>query len=179
MFFGLPGPFQIVSISRPTLAAARRLTRAKLEVAKLLGVECRPHPGVILLAPEEMPDDDCELASNGNGGDVGAAACDTLIEGPQWSGSAHSLPCRFDQHRPGMGAALLANPPVARSALTRLMNARVQTQDKIPVDPGSGKRSTGPIAAINPTATTMSIPGIVISRLISGLASASLRAHAR
>ena len=129
MFFGLPGPFQIVSISRPTLAAARRVTRAKLKVAKLLGVQGRPHPGVILLAPEEMPDDNCQLASNCNCGDVGAAAsCDTLIEGPQWSGSAHSLPSRFDQHSPGMGAALLANAPVARSALTGLMNRRVQTK---------------------------------------------------
>lgn len=35
------------------------------------------------------------------------------------------------------------------------------------------KRSIGPIAASKPTATTMSIPGIVISRFVSALASAS------
>ena len=44
--------------------------------------------------------------------------------------------------------------------------------------PDSANRSIGPIAASKPIATTMSMPGIVMSRFVSTLAKAS-RANSR
>ena len=76
-----------------------------------------------------MPDDDGQFARDRDGRDVGAASpCDALVEGPQRSGSADRLPRRFDQHGPGMGAALLGDPPVPRPAVAGLMHARVQAE---------------------------------------------------
>jgi hypothetical protein len=73
-----------------------------------------------------MPDSDGELARDRNG--CAAPPCDAVIESPQWSRSAYCLPGRFDQHRPGMSAALFADPTVPGPPFTGLMNGGVETE---------------------------------------------------
>src|SRR5689334_8169842 len=78
---------------------------------------------------QQMPDDDRELARDGNRSDVVAAtAGDALVERSQGSGTTHRLPRGLDQHAARMRAALFGNPSVSWATLARLVHARVQPE---------------------------------------------------
>src|SRR5215218_7714376 len=64
----LAGSRQIVGVGGPSLAASRRLARAQFQVAQLLGMQRRAHPGVVLTAREQVPDDDDVLDNVANFG---------------------------------------------------------------------------------------------------------------
>src|SRR5262245_65069676 len=85
----------------------------ELELADLLAGERGAGEGVVLAAAEHVPGDHGELAGNGDGGDVAAAAgADPLVEGTQGAGGAGGVPRGFDEHVPRLARALLADPAV-------------------------------------------------------------------
>src|SRR6266702_5250704 len=84
----------------------------QLEPAQLLAGERGAGEGVVLAAAEHVPGDDGQLARDGDGGDVAAAAGgDPLVEGAQRAGGARGVPGRLDEHVPR-----LARAPAWRSA---------------------------------------------------------------
>jgi hypothetical protein len=67
-------------------------------------------------------------------------------EGMQGPRRLRRRPGRFDEHRPGMAAADLADPAMLGEAETRLPNAWIEA-DKLTSFCGDGKRRMSPIAA--------------------------------
>src|SRR6266540_7116348 len=101
----------------------------QLEPAQLLACERWAGEGVVLAVAEHVPGDHGELAGDGDGGDVAAAAGgDPFVEGAQRSGRARGVPGRFDQHVPGLAGPLLGDPPVPGRLGARLAHARVEAE---------------------------------------------------
>ena len=75
---------QVVRVSRAPLATAGRMPGTEFEVTDLLGVQRRTDPGIVFLAPQQMPDDHRQLASGRDGSDVLATTrADPQEEGAQ------------------------------------------------------------------------------------------------
>ena len=73
---------------------------------------------------QQMPNDDRELARDGNRSDVVAAtAGDALVERSQGSGTTHRLPRGLDQHATCMHAALFGDSSMSWATLAGLMHA--------------------------------------------------------
>jgi len=78
---------------------------------------------------QEMPDQDSELASRGDGGDMLAAfRPDPQKESAQWPRRSSGGPSRLNQHAPGMSAPLLRDPTMVRWTWSRLPGARIETE---------------------------------------------------
>lgn len=123
------GSGNVVFVAGSALAPAGWLPRAELQVAQFFCVQGGAQPGVVFAVPEQVPDDDRELARDRNRGDVVTAPTgDALIKCSQRSRPAHRLPGGLDQHGARMRAALLGDPTVPRSIFAGLMHARVQAE---------------------------------------------------
>jgi hypothetical protein len=76
-----------------------------------------------------MPDDHGDLARDGDGRNVRAAATGNSFIEPSWRARPpYRLPSSFDQHASGVIAALLGNTAMLRRPVTGLVDARVQTE---------------------------------------------------
>jgi len=97
----------------------------QLEPAQLLAGERGAGEGVVLAAGEHVPGDDGELAGDGDGGDVAAAAGgDPLMEGAQGAGCTAGVPGCFDEHVSGLARALFGDAAVAGRLAAGLVHAR-------------------------------------------------------
>jgi len=67
-----------------------------------------------------MPAQNCELAGDRDGGYLMAFCADPDEEGMQGPRRLRRRPGRFDEHRPGMAAADLADPAMLGEAEIRL-----------------------------------------------------------
>ena len=91
---------EVVVVGAASLATLFWVSDAQFEIPYLLGVKRLPHPDVVLMLGEEMPDDHRQLASDGDGGDVVA----TLGPNPVIEGAQRSLDCaRFAKLPPPTG----------------------------------------------------------------------------
>jgi hypothetical protein len=126
---------QVVRVSRAPLATAGRMPGTEFEVTDLLGVQRRTDPGIVFLAPQQMPDDHRQLARGRDGSDVLA----TTRADPQEEGAQRPRrPCRrpggLNQHATSMATALFGDPAVVDRSWSRLPDARVQAEvtDQVP-----------------------------------------------
>ena len=182
VLLGLPGDLHllfpqgldVVCVGRSApVPLLRRPAGLQLHGAQLVGNECWARPEVVLLLGQHVPAQDGQLARDGNSGDlVPAAGADADEEGVQRAGGYCDRPGDLHQHRPGVAAADLADPPVVSGTEPRLAHTRVETEVAHQSFCGLGKRAISPIAAISPTATVRLTPVIVISRLIAASSSA-------
>ena len=73
--------------------------------------------------------EDGQLARDGDGGDlVAAAGADADEEGVQRPRGRRGCPGGLDEHRPGVAAANLADPPMMSSTETGLADTRVEAE---------------------------------------------------
>jgi transposase InsO family protein len=101
----------------------------QLKPAQLLAGEGGAREGVVLLIGEHVPADDGELAGDGDGGDVGAAAgADALVEGAHRADRPGQVPGRLDEHVPGLPRSLPGDPAVASGLAAGLDHARVEAE---------------------------------------------------
>ena len=103
---------EVVVVGAASLATLLWIAGAQFEIPYLLGVEGLPHPVVVLMLAEEMPDDHRQLASDGDGGDVVATlGPNPVVEGAQRSWTAHGLPSCLHQQVAGVRPATLVIRP--------------------------------------------------------------------
>src|SRR5436190_6814725 len=113
-----------VSTSGLTLGAS-----AQLEAAQLLACQRRAPERVILLAPEQVPEQHGELARDGDDRDLAAAAgADSLVEGAHRTGGADGDKGGLREHLTDLGGALLGDPAVTRSADPGLADLGVKAE---------------------------------------------------
>jgi hypothetical protein len=127
-----------------------------------------------LLRGEQLPTEHREFARDGDDRDLRAAArADALIERAQRARGLDRRPGGLYENVAHGAGSFLGDAPIPRRAEAGLAHACVQAEvaDELLAD---GKRRMSPIAAISVAAVVASMPGIVISRLISGLSSACL-----
>ena len=158
----------VVGVSRPLLAPCRSIPRFELKISQLFGKQRRTRPHVALALGEQVPDDDRELAGGRDGRDVLAATGSAsrrkkARSGPGARTAAEAASTSMPRAWP---RPLLGDPSVIGRPRPRLTDAWVQAEIADEPAAGSSKRvdcrRPPPSCA---SATTMSTPGIVISRL--------------
>src|SRR4051794_38928733 len=103
------------AVSDPDAAALLPARRAggDLQPADLLGRQRGLREGVVLLAPEQDPEQACELARGGGDGDlVAVAGADAAVAGAQRAWLADGAPAGLHQRDPDRGRAVLGDVPV-------------------------------------------------------------------
>jgi len=123
-FLSVSQRFDVVIVSLARLVAfLHRLPALDLHAANLLGDEGRTCPKIVDVLGEQMPAQNRELAGDRDGRYLMAFPCaDPDEEGMQGTWRLRRRPSRFDEHRPGVAAADLADPAMLGEAETRLPN---------------------------------------------------------
>ena len=94
----------------PSVMGRRRRARAGVPC----GARAMAAVGVVLLAPEQTPDQAGELAAGRDGGDLRpTASANALVERAQRARRSNRAPCGLDEHVTDWRLALLGDVPVA------------------------------------------------------------------
>ena len=120
----------VVGVGRPApVPLLVRPTGLQLHGAQLVGHKCRARPEVVLLLGEQVPAEHGQLARDGDRGDlVAAAGADADEEGVQRARGFCRRPRGLHQHRPGVAAPDLADPPMVSGAEPRLAHTRIEAE---------------------------------------------------